>query len=698
MRRRDFVKLGAGIVVACRIDPLWAFQGRGQLPRFNYPTDFNAYLRVGGDGRVTCYVGKVELGQGSMTALTQLVAEELSVAPASIDMVMGDTDLCPWDLGTFGSMCIPVFGPVLRRAAVEAREVLRELAAERLQVPAASLEVKNGSIFDPRDPEKTVTFASLADGKAITRHVSVVPPLKDPASFSVIGQSLPRRDATEKVTGRAKYSGDLRLPGMLYAKIVRPPAHGAKQIRVDTSAAASVQGALVVRDGDLVAVLHEQPDEAARALALIAAEFERGAAAIDDLTIFDHLVSAAPAGQQIVGQGNLVEGERAASAVFEETFLNAYVAHATMETHTALATIDGGKVTVWASTQAPFMVKTQVADSLGVPPDRVRIITPFVGGGFGGKTMGQQAVEAARLARATGRPVQVAFDRREEFFYDTFRPAATMKLKAAIDGAGKIVLWSADVYGAGEGGAAPIYDIPHQRVVVYGGWQAPAPGLHPFGVGAWRAPAFNSNTFARELLIDRMAASAGLDPLTFRLNNLSDPRMRRVLQTAADRFGWVPSKTPSGRGVGMACGVYSNTYVATFAEVTVDGSGQVRVKRVVCAQDMGVAVNPQGARTQIEGAITMGLGYALSEEIRFRDGEIADRGFDTYRIPRFSWLPKIDAILVDSPDVPPSAGGEPAIICMGAVIGNAIHDATGGRLFQLPLTPARVREARMTHL
>jgi nicotinate dehydrogenase subunit B len=568
MRRRDFVKLGAGIVVACRIDPLWAFQGRGQLPRFNYPTDFNAYLRVGGDGRVTCYVGKVELGQGSMTSLCQLVAEELSVSPASIDMVMGDTDLCPWDLGTFGSMCIPVFGPVLRRAAVEAREVLRALAAERLQVPASSLEVKNGSIFDPHQPEKTVTFGVLADGKAIASHVSVVPPLKDAASFSIIGQSLPRVDATEKVTGRARYSGDVRLPGMLYAKIVRPPAHGSTLVQVDTSAAANVKGALVVRDGDLVAVLHEHPDEAARALALIAANFERNAPRIDDTTIFDHLVSAAPAGQAIVEKGDLVQGERAAAAVFEETYFNAYVAHATMETHTALATIDGGKITIWASTQAPFMVKPQVAEALGVPPDRVRVITPFVGGGFGGKTMAPQAVEAARLARATGRPVQVAWDRREEFFYDTFRPAATMRLKAAVDGAGKIVLWNADVYGAGEGGAAPVYDIPHQRVVVYGGWQAPVPGLHPFGVGAWRAPAFNSNTFARELLIDRMAASARLDPLAFRLNNLSDPRMRRVLQMAADRFGWVPLKAPSGRGVGVACGVYSNTYVATCAEVT----------------------------------------------------------------------------------------------------------------------------------
>jgi len=269
-----------------------------------------------------------------------------------------------------------------------------------------------------------------------------------------------------------------------------------------------------------------------------------------------------------------------------------------------------------------------------------------------------------------------------------------MALRSAIDDAGKIVLWHAEVYGAGEGGAAPVYDIPHQRVVSHGGWQTPDPGLHPFGVGAWRAPAFNSNTFSRERLIDRMASTAGVDPLTFRSNNLSDARMRRVLRAAADRFGWTPARSPSGRGIGMACGVYSNTYVAMFAEVAVDAStGQTRAKRVVCAQDMGLVVNPQGAMTQVEGSIMMGLGYALSEAIRFKDGVIADRNFDTYQIPRFSWLPRIDVVLVDAPGLPPYAGGEPPIICTGGAIGNAIYDATGADLFEMPMTPARVKAA-----
>jgi nicotinate dehydrogenase subunit B len=301
-------------------------------------------------GWVTCYVGEIEMGQGNMTALGQLVAEELSVALTSVDMVMGDTERCPWDLGTFGSMSVAVFGPVLRRAAADTREVFRELAAERLQVPVTSLDVGNGSVFDTRQPDRTLTYAALAHGQAITRHVSVAPTPKKPSTLSVIGQSAPRFDAIDKITGRAHYAGDIRLPGMLYAAILRP-AHGATMIGLDIAAVARIHGAHIVRDRDLVAVLHEHPDEAARACALITAEFDQGAPALDDNTIFEHLIRAAPAGRTVVQTGIVQEGERLAAAVFDQTYRNAYVAHAAMETHSALAMFDNGKVTVgWEAT------------------------------------------------------------------------------------------------------------------------------------------------------------------------------------------------------------------------------------------------------------------------------------------------------------------------------------------------------------
>jgi isoquinoline 1-oxidoreductase len=415
---------------------------------------------------------------------------------------------------------------------------------------------------------------------------------------------------------------------------------------------------------------------------------------VDDTTIFDHLLKVAPEGRTLAKGGNLKTGEQAASHVFEATYLSSYVAHAPIEPHAAVARIEDGKLTVWASTQTPFPLRDELVRVLGLPAGSVRVITPFVGGGFGGKTANQQAVEAALLAKSVGKPVQVAWSRPEEFFFDTFRPASIIKIKSGVDDAGRIVLWDFHVYFAGEREARHFYDIPNHSTTSYGGGFRSEPGTHPFATGAWRAPATNNNTHARESQIDIMAAKMGADPVEFRLKNLKDPRMIRVLQAAAEKFGWTPGKTPSGRGFGVACGIDSGTYVAHIAEVKVDKElGKVQVKRIVCAQEMGLAINPEGAKIQMEGCITMGLGYALSEEIRFKGGDILDREFNTYQIPQFTWLPRIETVLIDAKGSPPQGGGEPAIVAMGAVLANAIFDATGARLFQLPMTPDRVRAA-----
>jgi CO/xanthine dehydrogenase Mo-binding subunit len=316
-----------------------------------------------------------------------------------------------------------------------------------------------------------------------------------------------------------------------------------------------------------------------------------------------------------------------------------------------------------------------------------------VGGGFGGKSQNRQVVEAARLSKLTGRPVQVAWSREEEFFYDTFRPAAIVKIRSGVTEANQIAFWNFDVYFGGPRGAEQFYHIPHHRELSHGHYTG-LPGAHPFGTGPWRAPGSNTNTFARESHIDLMAAKLAMDPLEFRLKNLSDQRMMRVLKAAAERFGWRTSPLPSGRGLGVACATDVGAYVATMAEVEVDReSGRVRVNRIVCAQDMGLVINPEGAKSQMEGSLTMGLGYALAEEIRFNGGEILDRNFDTYEIPRFSWLPKIETVLIENSEIPPAGGGEPPIVCMGGVIANAIFDATGARLFELPMTPERIKNA-----
>ncbi|HTX20015.1 MAG TPA: molybdopterin cofactor-binding domain-containing protein [Bacteroidota bacterium] len=692
VNRRDFMKIaGGGIIFLFTIDDLEALaQQRSGL---NLATDFNAYLRIGADGRVTCYSGKIEMGQGVYTSLAQELADELDVSPDSVEMVMGDTDLCPWDMGTFGSMSTRFFGQALRTAAAEARNVLIEMASEKLKIDAANLTVSNGVISDKKDPKKKATYGELSEGKRIERHIGLKK-LKAPSEFKVIGTSALRRDAELKVTGKAMYAGDIRLPGMLYAKILRPPAHGAKLISADLSEAKKVDGVQVVKDGDFIAVIHKFPDVAEAALGKIEAKFSPFEDHLDDKNIFEHFLKVADEGKVIAKTGDLPAGEKESSATFDQTYYNDYVAHSPIEPHTATASMEDGKLTIWASTQTPFPAKDEVARELGLEPKNVRIITPFLGGGFGGKSRNLQVVEAARLAKLTGKPVQVAWTRKEEFFYDSFRPAAVVKIRSGVSGTGAMSFWDYKVYFAGERGAVAPYNIRHHLTTAYDAGRRGGPGVHPFATGPWRAPGNNTNTFARESQIDIMAAKAGIDPLAFRLQNLTDKKLINVLNVAADKFGWSPAKGPSGRGYGIACGTDAGASVASIAEVKVNKStGEVRVVRVVCAQDMGLAINPEGAKIQMEGCITMGMGYALTEQIHFKDGKILDTNFDSYELPRFSWLPKIETFLIEDKEADPQGGGEPAIITMGGALANAIFDACGARLFSLPMTAERVKEA-----
>src|SRR3990172_303387 len=597
-------------------------------------------------------------------------------------------------MGTFDSLSTSAFGPSLRAAGAEARMVLMEMASVRLKIPVANLGTENGVVFDRSNNRTKVSYAELVKGKKIERKASGKAHVKKPSEFRIMGKSVKRRDSVEKVTGAARYAGDIRLPGMLYGKILRPPAHDVKLVSADVSEAEKVDGVKIVRDGDFIAILHEYPDVAESTLSKVKAVFDAPKSDLNEETIFDHLLKVAAPGQASQSGGNLEDGERSSAAVFEQSYLNDYVAHAPMEPHTAVVRIDGDRATVWASTQTPFRAKDEVAAELGFKSENVQVITPFVGGGFGGKSANRQVVEAAKLAKMSGKPVQVAWTRKEEFFFDTFRPAAVVKIRSGITDKGTISLWDYHVYFAGQRGSEHFYDIPNHQTVAHGrGWTGGA-GTHPFATGAWRAPSNNTNTFARESQIDILASKVGVDPVEFRLRNMKDEKMRRVLKTAAEKFGWKAGKGPSGRGWGVACGIDAGTWVATCAEVEADKrTGKVKVKRVVCAQDMGLVVNPEGAKLQMEGCIMMGLGYALTEGLRFRGGEILDSNFDTYQLPRFSWLPIIETHIIDNQESDPQGGGEPAIIVMGAVIANAIYDAIGVRMFRLPMTEERIKRA-----
>jgi isoquinoline 1-oxidoreductase len=692
--RRQFLKLlGGGIIVTFSVGEPWDLAAQGR--RRGYPEDLNAYLRIGEDGRVSCFTGKIEMGQGIHTSLGQMLAEELDVPLDSVDMVMGDTALCPYDSGTFGSRSTKYFGPPLRQAAAEARVVLMQLAAESLGVPAERLAIREGTVLVKDDPLKSITYARLVRGKTIERHLEKKPPIKHHTSHTISGKSTNRRDGRAKVTGDAKFAGDIRLPGMLYARILRPPAHGAELQSVDTSEAENIPGVRIIRAEGMVAALHELPDMADRAAGLIQARFSPSESRLDNGNIFEHLKSSATEGSVVTEAGNLEDGKRLATRTFQGAYLNHYVAHAPSEPHTALVRVEGNTATVWASTQSPFRAQREAAQALGFPTENVRVITPFVGCGFGGKNQGDQVTEAAVLAKASGRPVQVAWSRKEEFFYDTFRPAAVIEIRSGLDDSNRIVYWDYHNYFAGDRSSQPFYDIPHHRVLSMGGWGGRGGSSpHPFGTGAWRGPGSNTNVFAMESHTDVMAAASGMDPLEFRLHNLKDERMRRVLRAAARRFSRPLAGAPSGKGYGLACTDYLGTYVATMAEVEVNrGTGEIRVKRIVCAQDTGEMINPEGIRMQIEGCLTMGLGYCLTEEIRFSNGRVLDENFDTYEIPRFSWQPEIETVLVENPDMPPQGCGEPAITSMGAVIANAVFDAVGVRMSTLPMTRDRVLEA-----
>jgi isoquinoline 1-oxidoreductase len=692
--RRDFFKiLGGGIVLFLRPWDLLDADAMQQQQRRSLTKDYNAFLHISEDGIITCYTGKIEMGQGIITSLPVMMADELNVPLKMVKMVMGDTDLCPYDAGTWGSQSTQTFGPAMRAAAAEAKAVLVEMASARLGIPAGQLEVRDGVVTDTKNPKKSVSYAQLSKGQKLEKYLDVKPGPEDYTKFTLVGKSYKHSDAIPKVTGEAKYTADLKLPDMVFARILRPPVYGAKLKSVDVSEAETVTGVSVVRDGDLVAVISGNKESVDQAISKIKAEWDKEQITVNDRNIFERMVATPASARVSPSVGDIDEGRKISDILVESEYHDPFLAHAAMETHTALAKFEGDKLTVWASTQSPFGLQDGLVRELGMPLEKVRVIAPFLGGGFGGKAAFQQGVEAAKLAKLTGKPVMLIWTREEEFFYDTFHTAAVVKVNSGMSREGKIQFWDYHVWYAGTRGAETVYEVPNARTTSYSR-NRDVPAVHPYMTGPWRAPNNNTNTFARETQIDIMASKAGMDPLDFRLKNLKDQKMIDCLKAVADRFGYVPAKTPSGRGIGIACGHDAGTWIAEIAEVKVDkATGKVTVVKVFCSQDMGLCVNPEGALIQMEGCITMALGYTFTEEVLFEGGDILTRGFDTYTIPHFSWLPQIDCQILERNDKPPKGGGEPAIIAVSAIIGNAIHDATGARLYRVPFTPSRVLDA-----
>jgi nicotinate dehydrogenase subunit B len=685
-RRAFFRVLGGGLVVISTLTRTEAEAqesggGRGGPGRASQ--ELGAWLHVAESGAITVYTGKVEVGQDIRTSLTQAVLEELPARLESVRLVMGDTAQVPFDAGTFGSRTTPAMSPQLRRVAATARQLLAARAAARFKVDPTAVVVTEGKVSHPPSG-RSVSFGALTKGQRLIEVVPEDAPTRPPAEWTVAGKSQTKVDARAVVTGERKFTSDLRRPGMLIGKVLRPPRFGVELDSLDSAAAAAIAGVRVVRDGAFAGVVAPDAQRAEQALAALRPGFKPAPGKdVDSAGLSAALRASARAGggDRRGGQdkGDVAQGMSLGAHRLSASYDIAYIAHAPLEPRAALAEWAGGKLTVWTGTQRPFGVRRELAEAFGIAEEAVRVIAADTGSGYGGKHTGDAALEAARLARAAGKPVRVVWTREEEFTWAYFRPGGVIDLRSAVAADGKLTAWEATNYNSGGSGLRTPYEVPHQRHQFLA-------CESPLRQGSYRGLAATANVFARETHMDELAALVKLDPLAFRERNLTDARLLAVLRAAAERFGWGRRKPEAGRGHGLACGFEKGGYVASCVELKSQG-GDLEVLRVVTAFECGAVVNPDHLVNQIEGSVIMGLGGALSEAIDFGGGRVLNPTFAKYRVPRMNDVPKLETILVDRRDLPPAGAGETPIVAIAPAIANALHAATGRRSRSLPLRP-----------
>jgi isoquinoline 1-oxidoreductase len=686
--RRDFFKIfGAGLAVFAVAKDVSAMQETAPGPHGFHneelPREIGAWLHIGEDGTVTGFAGKAEIGQNVRTTLAQTIADELGVAFASVRMVLADTALTPFDAGTFGSRTTATITPQLRKVAAAARDLLVAKAAKQWNVSADKLVAGDGKVSDPASG-KSFRYAELAREDIGAQKPPAEDPIKPASQWTIAGKPIPKVDAREFVTGGHRYTTDLRPEGMLYGKILRPPSFGATLISYDDSAAKALKDVVLVRDGEFVGAAAPTVAAAEAALASLRLQWKE-VPQISDQEIFSYLKKNAQPSKEArfrQAKGSIDDGLTGAAHKLDASYTVAYIAHAPLEPRAAVAQWTEGKLTVWMGTQRPFAVRDDLADIFHVPEKNVRVIVPDTGSAYGGKHTSDAGLEAARLARAAGgRPVKLVWTREEEFTWAYFRPAGVIDVKSGIAADGKLTAWEFHNYHSGTSGIDTPYVVANQLTEYH---QVPL----VLRSGSYRGLAATANHFARETHMDSLAHAASMDPLEFRLKNLSDSRMRAVLEAGAKAFGWPRQKTEEGQGFGVAAGYEKGSYVATFAEIFVDRKkNAVTVKNLVEVFECGAIVNPDGLRNQVVGAMIQGLGGALFESIQFEKGRISNAHFSSYRVPRFKDVPEIEAILLDRKDIPSAGAGETPIMAIAPAIGNAFHDATKVRLTKLPLHP-----------
>lgn len=654
LTRREVVGLlGAGLLIS--VAPV----ALGQRPKAE------SRLHLGDDGTVTVFAGKVEFGQGARTELAMAAAEELRLPLDRVRVTLADTDLTPNDGITAGSRTTPSTVPAVRSAAAAARQLLTATARRTWGVER--VEVRDGAASADG---KSMSYADLA--KTPKDQLPATGAVTESKDWRVLGTSRHRVDAVAVVNGSHRYPSDIQLPGMLYGAVLRAPSYGAKLISADGKAAG---GAVIVQDGAFVGCAAETSFAARKALAAIeaSAQWQRQDHP-SSMELFAHLKAKVRAGSRprTQSKGSLEDGLRAAKQTIRGTYQVPYIQHAPMEPRAAVAEWNDGKLTVWTGTQNPFGVRDQLMQAFHLGAEKVRVIVPDSGGGFGGKHTGEVAIEAARLAREAGKPVSLRWTRAEEFMWAYFRPAGLFEIEAGVDADGRLTAWDYTNYNAGTASMESPYRVANARTRFIA-------SDSPLREGSYRGIAATANNFARECFMDELAAAASMEPLAFRLANLEDGRLKDVLLAATKKFGWAKRKAS-----GLACGTEKGSYVAACAEVAVEG-GQVRLREICMAFECGAILNPVNLRAQVEGAIIQGLGGALSEEIEFEGGRLKNGSFAKYRVPRFRDLPKIEIVLVNRPDLASAGAGETPIIGVAPAIANAVFAVTGKRARKMPV-------------
>ncbi len=541
LSRREFLRLSAGGLLVSFASGASGVAGTGSLVAqesgrnfggHTLPQDVSAWIYIDADGKVTVFTGKVEVGQNIRTSLAQQVAEELRVPFASITMVMGDTDLVPWDMGTFGSRSTPTMGPQLRNMAVAAREMLVEAAAERWKAQPATLRAAGGRVINPATGQ-SLGYGEITRGEKLTRTVSGDPPLTPATEWTIAGTPVAKAEGREFVTGGHHYPSDVVRPGMLFGKVLRPAGYNASLVSVDSSAAEKIPGVQVVRDGDFIGVVAPDVWAAEQALLKIDAKWN----VPSQLSSAD-LFAALRKGAGDDGASQIAPAMANADVKLAQAYTVAYIAHAPLEPRAAVAEWNDGKLTVWTGTQRPFGVKDDLARAFRLNPGQVRVQMPDMGSGYGGKHTGECAVEAARLAKAAGKPVKLIWTREEEFTWAYFRPAGVIEIRSGAAKDGTLLAWEHHNYNSGPSGIGTPYKVANP-VARYHEWKDA-----PLAQGSYRGLAATANHFARETHMDELAHQLGLDPLEFRLRNLDDARLRAVFQAAAEKFGWGEKKSP----------------------------------------------------------------------------------------------------------------------------------------------------------